>query len=161
MDNFKPPEIYELGDPDRLAQRRELLGSIESNVLAKDARGVDWGALREKGYEAMTRPEGRDAFNLDREPEKVRDRYGRHPLGQNLLLARRMVEAGVRFVTVNGWTGRHRTIRRAHPAAAGICTAETWAWATPLVTAPTAWDSACRAWTRRFPGCSPTSKNAA
>jgi hypothetical protein len=43
---------------------------------------------------------------LDREPAKVRDQYGRHPLGQNLLLARRMVEAGVRFVTVNGWTGQ-------------------------------------------------------
>ena len=35
----------------------------------------------------------------------MRDRYGRHPLGQNLLLARRLVEAGVGFVTVNGWTG--------------------------------------------------------
>ncbi|HEY1861590.1 MAG TPA: DUF1501 domain-containing protein, partial [Gemmataceae bacterium] len=35
----------------------------------------------------------------------IRDRYGRHPLGQNLLLARRLVEAGVGFVTVNGWTG--------------------------------------------------------
>jgi hypothetical protein len=35
----------------------------------------------------------------------VRERYGRHPLGQNLLLARRLVEAGVGFVTVNGWTG--------------------------------------------------------
>ena len=83
-----------------------MLGSIESNVLAKDARGADWSDLREKAYDAMTRPEGRDAFKLDREPAKVRDRYGRHPLGQNLLLARRMVEAGVRFVTVNGWTGQ-------------------------------------------------------
>ena len=62
--------------------------------------------MREKAYDAMTRPEGREAFNLDREPAKLRDRYGRHPLGQNLLLARRMVEAGVRFVTVNGWTGQ-------------------------------------------------------
>jgi hypothetical protein len=106
MEKFTPPEIYDLGDPDRLAQRRELLRTIESNVLAKDARGKDWKDLREKGYEAMTRPEGREAFNLDREPAKVRDRYGRHPLGQNLLLARRMVEAGVRFVTVNGWTGQ-------------------------------------------------------
>ena len=106
MDNFKPPEIYDLGDRDRLAERRELLGSIESNALAKDARGTDWSDLREKAYDAMTRPEGREAFNLDREPAKVRDRYGLHPLGQNLLLARRMVEAGVRFVTVNGWTGQ-------------------------------------------------------
>ena len=43
---------------------------------------------------------------MNHETAKVRDRYGRHPLGQNLLLARRMVEAGVRFVTVNGWTGQ-------------------------------------------------------
>jgi hypothetical protein len=106
MDDFKPPEIYDLGDQDRLAQRRKLLGTIESDVLAKDAVGADWADLREKGYDAMTRPEGREAFNLEREPAKVRDRYGRHPLGQNLLLARRMVEAGVRFVTVNGWTGQ-------------------------------------------------------
>ena len=106
MVNFEPPKIYDLGDQDRLAGRRELLRSIESNALAKDAVGADWADLREKGYEAMTRPEGRDAFKLDREPVKLRDRYGRHPLGQNLLLARRMVEAGVRFVTVNGWTGQ-------------------------------------------------------
>lgn len=106
MDNFKPPEVYDLGDRDRLATRRELLGKIESKVLSKDPRGADWENLREKSYDVMTRPEGREAFNLDREPAKVRDKYGRHPLGQNLLLARRMVEAGVRFVTVNGWTGQ-------------------------------------------------------
>ena len=106
MPNFKPPEIYDLGDRKRLADRRQLLGTLESNVLSRDARGIDWADLREKGYDAMTRPEGRDAFNLDQEPNKLRDKYGRHPLGQNLLLARRMVEAGVRFVTVNGWTGQ-------------------------------------------------------
>jgi hypothetical protein len=106
MENFTPPPIYDLGDPNRLARRRNLLGSIESRSLTQDAIGADWVDLREKGYDAMTRPEGREAFNLDREPAKVRDRYGRHPLGQNLLLARRMVEAGVRFVTVNGWTGQ-------------------------------------------------------
>ena len=106
MENFTPPPIYDLGDPDRLATRRKLLGRLESSTLERDARGADWADLREKGYEAMTRPEGREAFRLDREPDKVRDRYGRHPLGQNLLLARRMVEAGVRFVTVNGWAGQ-------------------------------------------------------
>ena len=54
----------------------------------------------------MTRSEGREAFEMDRETPKMRDRYGRHPLGQNMLLARRMVEAGVRYVTVNGWAGQ-------------------------------------------------------
>jgi hypothetical protein len=106
MEGFRPPEIYDVADRDLLARRRVLLGKLDSKDLSKDARGADWDHLREKSYEVLTRPEGRDAFNLDREPAKVRDQYGRHPLGQNLLLARRMVEAGVRFVTVNGWTGQ-------------------------------------------------------
>ncbi len=106
MPNFKPPEIYEMGDPARLAQRRHLLGSLESDTIARDPLGKDWSELREQAYDAMTRKEGREAFDLGSEPASVRDRYGRHPLGQNLLLARRMVEAGVRYVTVNGWVGK-------------------------------------------------------
>ncbi len=106
LDTFAPPEIFDPVDENRMARRRELLTDIESPVLSRDGRGVDWANLREKGYDALTRKEGRDAFLMDREPAQVRDRYGRHPLGQNLLLARRMVEAGVRFVTVNGWTGQ-------------------------------------------------------
>lgn len=106
MDDFSPPEIYDSMDDESVARRRALLSNIESSKLGRDARAADWSDLREKAYNAMTRAEGRDAFKLDREPAKVRDRYGRHPLGQNLLLARRMVEAGVRFVTVNGWTGQ-------------------------------------------------------
>ena len=106
MENFQPPSIYDQGDKDRFAVRQKLLGELESDRVSKDARGADWTDLREKAYDAMTRPEGRQAFDMDREPAALRDRYGRHPLGQNLLLARRMVEAGVRFVTVNGWTGQ-------------------------------------------------------
>jgi hypothetical protein len=105
MPNFRPPEIYDMGDPARLWERRKLLGDMESNRLADNPQAKDWGDLREKAYDAMTRPEGRQAFDLSREPLAVRERYGMHPLGQNLLLARRMVEAGVRFVTVNGWVG--------------------------------------------------------
>jgi hypothetical protein len=106
MDKFTPPPIYDLGDVKRLAKRKALLSRIESNRLDNDPKAKDWTDLREKAYDAMTRGEGRQAFDLKREPEKVRQRYGMHPLGQNLLLARRMVEAGVRFVTVNGWTGQ-------------------------------------------------------
>ncbi len=116
MDTFTPPEIYDLANPDRLDERRALLGNIESEVLSKVAVGKDWKTLREKAYDAMTRPEGREAFDLTREPTKVRDRYGRHPLGQNLLLARRMVEAGVRFVTVNGWTGQAEHDKQGPPS---------------------------------------------
>lgn len=105
MSSFKVPEIFEPGDAKRLEKRRRLLGSLESDKLAKEPIGKDWDDLRERAFDAMTRPEGRAAFNLHEEPTAVRERYGMHPLGQNLLLARRMVEAGVRFVTVNGWVG--------------------------------------------------------
>jgi len=105
MPGFKPPEIYDMGDPARQAERRKLLAALESDRLAEDPQAKDWGEMRELAYDAMTRPEGRQAFDLNREPLSVRERYGMHPLGQNLLLARRMVEAGVRFVTVNGWVG--------------------------------------------------------
>ena len=103
--NFEPPPVYAKGDPARLKTRRELLSSLESEVLREHPLGRDWDELREKAFDSMTRPEGRQAFDLHREPASVREKYGMHPLGQNLLLARRMVEAGVRFVTVNGWTG--------------------------------------------------------
>jgi hypothetical protein len=105
MPGFKAPEIFEPTDLQRLKQRRGLLDSIESNQLAGEPAGKDWNELRELAFDALTRPEGRAAFNLHEEPLAVRERYGMHPLGQNLLLARRMVEAGVRFVTVNGWVG--------------------------------------------------------
>ncbi|QDU95953.1 DUF1501 domain-containing protein [Lignipirellula cremea] len=106
MATFTPPEIYNPVDEVSFNRRKNLLSRIESQQLAGDAVGKDWNDLRAKAYEAMTRPEGRQAFELDREPAKVRESYGMHPLGQNLLLARRMVESGVRFVTVNGWTGQ-------------------------------------------------------
>ena len=66
-------------------------------------------AQRAKAFELLTGAAARAAFDLDHEPEKVRDRYGRHPLGQNLLLARRLVEAGVRLTSVVAWTGMKPT----------------------------------------------------
>ena len=106
MENFQPPEIYKTFDEVRFGDRKSLLGHLESGKLDRDQRVKDWSDLREKTYDGMTRAEGRLAFELHREPVQVRERYGMHPLGQNLLLARRMVESGVRFVTVNGWTGQ-------------------------------------------------------
>jgi hypothetical protein len=106
MSDFKAPDIYNSYDEQRFGQRKILLSQLESTRLDKDQQVVDWSDLREKTYDALTRAEGRQAFDLSQEPVQVRERYGMHPLGQNLLLARRMVEAGVRFVTVNGWTGQ-------------------------------------------------------
>ena len=106
MENFEPPQIYNSYDEDRFDERKSLLARLESPKLDKDQQVRDWSDLREQTYDALTRQEGRQAFDLNREPQSIRDRYGMHPLGQNLLLARRMVESGVRFVTVNGWAGQ-------------------------------------------------------
>ena len=106
MADFKPPEIYNAYDEARFDERKFLLRRLESTSLDRDQPVRDWSDLRERTYDALTRAEGRQAFELHREPTAVRERYGMHPLGQNLLLARRMVESGVRFVTVNGWTGQ-------------------------------------------------------
>jgi len=61
--------------------------------------------LHRRAFELASGQGSRQVFDLSREPAAVRHRYGMHPLGQNLLLARRLVEVGVSFVTVNGWTG--------------------------------------------------------
>lgn len=83
--------------PERVASRRALLEKLDaSNPLAP---------ARAKAFELLTGPAVRKAFDIEQEPEKLRDRYGRHPLGQNLLLARRLIEAGVRLTSVVAWTG--------------------------------------------------------
>jgi hypothetical protein len=61
--------------------------------------------FQREAYELISGPAARKAFDLDAEDPRVRDRYGRHTWGQSTLLARRLVEAGVTFVTVHmgGW----------------------------------------------------------
>ncbi len=92
---------------DRLLDRTSLLGQIEP-ASSPMLRSTSAGSLRrfqEKAVDLVTGPEARRAFDLDLEPAKARDRYGRHPLGQNLLMARRLIEAGVRLVSVTAWAG--------------------------------------------------------
>lgn len=91
----------------RLEQRRQLLGQMRDAgaPLAGHARCGDMNRFQERAYELVAGPEAKNAFDVEQEPSAVRDRYGRHPLGQNLLLARRLIEAGVRLVSVVGWTG--------------------------------------------------------
>jgi uncharacterized protein (DUF1501 family) len=59
----------------------------------------------QKAYSLITAPQSKKAFAIHEEDPRLRDRYGRHSLGQGCLLARRLIEAGVRFVTVTdgGW----------------------------------------------------------
>jgi uncharacterized protein (DUF1501 family) len=92
---FDPPSEV---SQSRLRQRWDLLNSLEGSA----------GNLRhfqERAVDLVTGPLAQRAFDLDHESATLRDRYGRHPLGQNLLLARRLIEAGTRMVSVTAWTG--------------------------------------------------------
>src|SRR5947209_4713758 len=104
MPNFRgQEELFGPADPARMSDRRQLLDRL--SAADGDRARDDWGDLHRRAYELATGPGGRQVFELDREPVTVRDRYGRTPLGQNLLLARRLVEAGASCVNVTGWTG--------------------------------------------------------
>ncbi|MCE9566125.1 MAG: DUF1501 domain-containing protein [Planctomycetes bacterium] len=87
---------------DRLESRRDLLKQLEPTNSGIRTH-------QERAFDLLTGPGARKAFDIEQEPAKVRDRYGRNPLGQNLLLARRLVEAGVRLIGVVAWTGMKPT----------------------------------------------------
>ncbi len=81
-----------------LASRADLLRRLDHAPLPGPAAGA--AAYRERALRLIVAPEVRRLFDLAGEPERLRDRYGRHRLGQSLLLARRLVEGGVNFVAV-------------------------------------------------------------
>jgi uncharacterized protein (DUF1501 family) len=91
---------------ERLARRRALLSAVTSPGARTEGSGAgNMRRFQERAFDLLTGPEARQAFDLAREPAALRDRYGRNPLGQNLLMARRLIEAGVRLVSVTAWTG--------------------------------------------------------
>ena len=81
---------------DRLHARAEL-----SRLLERETRLSDYSGLKAKAMDLLLAPAVSRAFDLSTEKPATRDRYGRHPHGQSCLLARRLVEAGTRLVTVN------------------------------------------------------------
>ncbi len=89
-------------DAERFAHRQKLRAAVESQFTA--ARGeppvAAMGQFYEDAYAMIASPAARDAFSLDKETAAVRDAFGRNSAGQGFLLARRLVAAGVRFVTV-------------------------------------------------------------
>jgi hypothetical protein len=88
----------------RLEERQSLLRQIEGGrPLIDSASARELEVYQSKALSLLTSGAMQKAFNLSLEPDKVRERYGRHKWGQSHLLARRLVEAGVPFVTtVNG-----------------------------------------------------------
>jgi hypothetical protein len=87
---------------ERMQARRELQKLVDQQARLLDfsaqARGLD--GYYERAIAMLQSPRLREAFNLQAEPAKVRDAYGRSTYGQSCLLARRLVEAGTKFVTV-------------------------------------------------------------
>src|SRR5947208_2313782 len=103
--NFKvpdmlPPDYLSALRVDRRKNWREMVDKTVSKFeTSADARLLD--STFHQAYTLMSSQKAREAFELSREPEKVREKYGLNRFGQSCLLARRLIEAGVRFVTVN------------------------------------------------------------
>jgi hypothetical protein len=101
--DFQPFPAAEGPAAQRFRRRRSLLAEVDRQRQNLDA--VASGRARDSYYERafnlITSPKARQAFDLTREDQRLRDRYGFTAFGQGLLLARRLVEAGVPLVTVN------------------------------------------------------------
>ena len=93
--------------PQTLDRRRTLLqafDTLQSQIHASDQIAT-YDKFSQKAAQMILAPQVQAAFDISKENEKLRDEYGRSEFGQSLLMARRLVESGVRFVTVNygGW----------------------------------------------------------
>ena len=106
------PRIDEFHLPDeipplRLSSRRTLLEQVNQRLSQFDASGPmhQFGRHEERALNLLGSSPARAAFDLEQEPAAMRDRYGRTPFGQSVLLARRLIEAGVSLVQVNWYRG--------------------------------------------------------
>jgi len=84
----------------RLDSRRQLLQALDNPHDVKRGIGPERGQLTQKAFELLGSERLRKAFDIDQEPGKIQERYGRHYSGLGCLLARRLVEAGLPFVNV-------------------------------------------------------------
>ncbi|MBI2806932.1 MAG: DUF1501 domain-containing protein [Planctomycetes bacterium] len=100
----------------RSENRRELLRRIDAARRDAGPAVERMGAVYQRAFELITSEATRTAFDLSREPRLLREKYGDNPWGRGALLARRLVEAGVTFVTMNhyeadvDWWDDHYTI---------------------------------------------------
>ena len=94
-------------DDKRFTRRRSVLEAVNEHFVAKEkADSLDAvDTFYKRAYGMVGSPEARDAFDLSKETDKLRDEYGRNTAGARMLMARRLVEAGARFVTLTygGW----------------------------------------------------------
>ncbi|MCX7886958.1 MAG: DUF1501 domain-containing protein [Verrucomicrobiae bacterium] len=107
---------------ERQKARRELLSDLDTmaKAMANSPAVVESEKAKKEAYELILGP-GKDVFDLSKEKPEVRDKYGRNTFGQECLVARRLVEAGVPYVVINfpgGWdthSGHFATMRRQVP----------------------------------------------
>ena len=93
-------------DVSRLSGRKTLLQSLDQ-YQSRQERQLEFAkshdTFTEQALNLATSGKAKEAFDLSQEPAKLRDAYGRNRVGQGMLMARRLVEAGVRFVTIQGY----------------------------------------------------------
>jgi len=110
---FVPDSIrpYPQMTPVRWRGRQRLRQALDQRLAAADRnREVQaFDSYSQRAFDMISSPRSRKAFNLNEENEKTRRRYGYHPFGQSVLMARRLAEAGVPLVTVYWRNGRKRT----------------------------------------------------
>ena len=104
-DNYSPPNLALAGGvkEEHFKGRRELLSGFDRMRRELDRSGAMDGVdqLRGAAFQMLTNPQIANAFALDKEADKTRDRYGRHLWGQSCLLARRLAEAGAGVITID------------------------------------------------------------
>ena len=97
---------------DRLNDRRSLLTTLDARRGLRDLEGATRAVddFSQQAFDLVCGSRAREAFDISQEPDKTRDRYGRNTVGQSMLLARRLVEAGVTCVTVRstGWDDHNK-----------------------------------------------------
>ena len=104
-------------DTTRADDRRELLARVDRFQRTTEARANkstrELGVFAQRATELMTSKAAKEAFDINKEPAELRDAYGRNTLGQSCLMARRLVEAGVRCVTVDhaNWDTHYHNFR--------------------------------------------------
>lgn len=103
-------------DDARFTRRRNLLEAVDSHFRSMEkADSIDaMDSFYHSAYGLISSQKAREAFNIEKEDGKLRDRYGRNQAGQRMIMARRLVEAGVRLVTLTygGWD-HHNNIQSA------------------------------------------------
>jgi uncharacterized protein (DUF1501 family) len=97
-----PPALLDAG---RLDARKELLARMDRFQQAAEAKAnrdaQTVGVFQQRAFDLMTSPQAKKAFDIHAEDDRLRDEYGRNNLGQSCLMARRLVQAGVRCVTID------------------------------------------------------------